>query len=68
MRWKYKPEPELGTWRTVTKFAWLPVLSTTPTKQYIWLEFYKVNQRYVCGLEGHGWHDILAAPKEYWKE
>jgi hypothetical protein len=68
MRWKHKPKPELLTWRIVTKFAWFPVLSTIPTKEYIWLEFYKVNQQYVDGLDGKCWYDVQIAPKEYWND
>lgn len=61
MRWEYKPKPE---WRTIIRFAWLPVIINLPMAQYVWLEFYKVNQQLIQGY----WIDELKATKEYWSK
>ena len=61
MRWEYKPKPK-SSWRIILRFACTPVLTTLPIKQYIWLEFYKINQQFVDGY----WIDQQVAPKEYW--
>lgn len=60
MRWEYRPKD----WRIITRFAWLPVLATLPSKQYVWLELYKVNQQFIQGY----WCDQQIAPYEYWSE
>lgn len=66
MRWAPKPKPDERSWRIVTRFAWLPVLTSLPTKQYIWLEFYKVNQQYLANPYELEWCDQQIAPYEYW--
>lgn len=72
MRWTPKPKPIEGSWRVIIKFALLPVLTTLPTKQYIWLEFYKVNQQCQYWRFNYGtvpkWVDVQIAPYEYWSK
>ena len=72
MRWNPKPKPELDSWRIVKRFAWLPVLVNLPSKQYVWLEFYKVNQQYKKRQYFGGfcdkWLDRTTAVKEYWSQ
>lgn len=47
MQWKDR-QPKPGTKRVVRKFAWWPIRLQTPTNwgDWIWLEFYYVNQVY----------------------
>jgi hypothetical protein len=74
MRWQPKSKPKESEWRIIVRFAWLPVLTSLPTKQYVWLEFYKVNQQYRhwCFQDGivirhqYKWIDQQIAPYEYW--
>ena len=72
MRWNVKRKPKPDSWRIIKKFAFFPVLVDLPTKQYVWLEFYKVNQRYRFITDGYSnyyeWKDEVKAVKEYWSE
>lgn len=66
MRWKRKI-PEHGEWRVRTKFAWLPIRTTLPDNNTIlWLERYKVNEKYIHIWREGSWRTVQIAPLEYW--
>jgi hypothetical protein len=57
MRWPYKksedpPENPPG-WRTVTRFAFWPVLVDLPERQWIWLERYQNNDQKKRYIDSH---------------
>lgn len=66
MRWKRKILKH-GEWRVRTKFAWLPIRTTLPDKNtIIWLERYKVNEKYTHLWQKGNWRTVQIAPLEYW--
>jgi len=63
VRWKASPPHYKGDWRTVTKFAWLPI--KTQGGIVVWLENYVSSQQYKETVDYFGfpflcWQEVAA--------